>query len=258
MKIKMHRLTHDKGAKKYCRGLLWNRRLPLFQRISTFLWKVFSGNWLKPSDFPNSQFLSLDTVTLTTHMGTHVDAPIHYGPLCEGKEARSIDDLPLEWFFAEAVRLDLRHKKIGNNITAKDLEEALAAIPYTLKANVIVLIWTGTDKKWGTPSYFREAPGLDRSAVEWLVKQGIKIVGIDTYGMDRPFDIMVAEFLKTRDPNILWPAHFFGRESEYVHLERLANLELLPSCGFKVSCFPIKLKGLDASWVRAVALIDEE
>ena len=62
---------------------------------------------------------AFEEVTATTHSGTHVDAPWHYGPQSEGKPAKKIDELPIEWFFSDGVVLDLRHKKPGEKILAK-------------------------------------------------------------------------------------------------------------------------------------------
>jgi kynurenine formamidase len=40
-------------------------------------------------------------------------------------------------------------------------------------------------------------------------------------------------------------------------LEKLHNLEALPSHGFTISCFPHKIRGASAGWTRAVAILDE-
>jgi kynurenine formamidase len=99
---------------------------------------------------------------------------------------------------------------------------------------------------------------MSAEATDYLIEQGIKVMGIDCYGFDRPFMAMVNDFFRTKDNNYLWPAHFLGRKKKYVHMERLCNLDKIPKpYGFKVSCFPIKLGGIGASWIRAVAIIEE-
>ena len=60
------------------------------------------------SQLPDGKGWASETVTAITHAGTHVDAPYHYFPTCGGERARTIDELPLEWFLAPGVRLDLR------------------------------------------------------------------------------------------------------------------------------------------------------
>mgnify|MGYP001397728715 CR=1 FL=1 len=257
MQITVKRLAHREGARHFCREAAWNKRFPLPARLRQ-LWAYLQGQTrIVPADFPNEEFLSLDTVTLTSHMGTHLDAPIHYGSRCEGKPARSVDQLPVDWFYHPGVCLDLRCKKPQELITQEDIEQALTKAGHCLQPLDIVLICTGTDKRWGTPQYFSHAPGMSRAATEWLLDRGVKVIGIDTYGFDRPFPAMLADFWRTKDQSHLWPAHFLGREREYIQIERLVNLDQLPLTGFQVACFPLRIKGLDASWIRAVAIIDE-
>ena len=54
----------------------------------------------------------------------------------------------------------------------------------------------------------------------------------------------------------IWEGHKAGLEVGYCHLEKLHNLEALPSTGFQVSCFPVKIRAASAGWTRAVAIID--
>jgi kynurenine formamidase len=192
-----------------------------------------------------------------THTGTHVDAPYHYGAESEGKPARTIDQVPLEWCFAAGVRLDFRHKQSGDFITVQDLESALSAIGHRLQPLDIVLLQTGADKRLGSSDYFAQ-PGLGREGVLWLVEQGVRVIGIDAYTLDRPFAAMVADFRRTGDGRFIWPAHFAGITREYCQIEKLANLELIPRPhGFYVSCLPVKIAGASAGWCRAVALVPE-
>ena len=58
------------------------------------------------------------------------------------------------------------------------------------------------------------------------------------------------------DASLIWEGHKAGREIGYCHLEKLHNLESIPSKGFTISCFPVKIKGASAGWTRAVAIID--
>jgi kynurenine formamidase len=68
---------------------------------------------------------------------------------------------------------------------------------------------------------------------------------------------MVEEFKRTGDSTVIWGAHFAGIEKEYCQIEKLTNLDKLPPYGFKVACFPIKISGGSAGWVRPVAIIEE-
>jgi len=215
---------------------------------------------VEPADLVYSNGLgwAIEEVQAITHTGTHVDAPYHYAPTAEGKPARRIDALPLEWFFAPGVVLDVRHKAAGEFITVADLETALVRIDYRLQPLDIVLLQTGADRRLNSPDYFAQ-PGLGREGVLWLADQGVKVIGIDAYTLDRPFASMVADYRRTGDGRFIWPAHFAGLTREYCQIEKLANLDRLPRPhGFHVSCPPVKIKDASAGWCRAVAVVPED
>jgi kynurenine formamidase len=215
---------------------------------------------VKPEDLVYSGGLgwAVEEVQALTHTGTHVDAPYHYGPTSEGRPARTIDQVPLEWCLAPGVVLDVRHLPAGAFITVADLQAALARVDYRLRPLDIVLLQTGADKRLGSPDYFAQ-PGLGREGVLWLVEQGVRVIGIDAYTLDRPFAAMVADYRRTGDGRYIWPAHFAGIEREYCQIEKLANLDQLPRPhGFHVCCLPVKIRGASAGWCRAVALVPEE
>lgn len=211
---------------------------------------------LDPSDFPEGKAWTVEMVKLSTHSGTHVDAPYHFGPESEGKPAKKIDEIPLEWCYGDGVVLDFSYRKTGELITAEDLQEALAKINYKLKPGDIVLIRTDVWKRFGEPGYQELHPGMSEEATLWLVEQGIKMMGIDAWGWDRPFSVMAKEY-KGGVKGKLWAAHFAGKKKEYCHIEKLTNLDKLPPYGFKVACFPVKVKGASAGWTRAVAIFEE-
>ena len=153
--------------------------------------------------------------------------------------------------------LDLTHKKAGEEIDSADFEKALEKIEYTLRPFDIVLVMTGATKYYGKPDYPRMHPGTTRESTLWLVDQGIKVMGIDAWGWDKPFDAMVSEVREGKKEK-LWAAHFAGKEKEYCHIENLTNLDKIPKpYGFKVAVFPIKIERAGGGWARAVAIIDE-
>ncbi len=217
----------------------------------------------KEEDLPDGLGWADDTINkLSTHHGTHLDAPWHYAPTSEGKPAKTIDEIPLEWCYGDGVILDMRHKPQGSGITVEDLKEALEKINYKIKPGDIVMIMTGADKLWGKQEYLNAGCGMTREATLWLIEQGVRVVGIDAWGWDRPFWAIKADYEKTGDPSIIWEAHYVGREKTYLHIEKLANLDYLYDTlkkpyGFKVACFPVKVKGGSAGWCRAVAIIEE-
>jgi len=216
--------------------------------------KKFFG--CQESDLPDGLGWANDQVKMNAHSGTHVDAPWHYFPTTGGKRARTIDEMPLEWFYGDGVVLDMRHKPNGSAITVNDLEQALAKINYKIKPWDIVLIQTGADKLWGKPEYFEAGCGMTMESTLWLIEQGVRVMGIDAWGWDRPFWALKEEFQRTGDKSILWEGHRAGMEKEYCHIEKLANLDKLPRpSGFEVACFPVRLTGGSAGWCRAVAII---
>ena len=207
-------------------------------------------------EIPDGEMLSLEIVHASVHMGTHVDAPFHYGSMCEGKPAKQIMDIPLEWCYGNGVRLDFTHLTFPEAITKNHIVEALQKIRYTLKPLDIVLIYTGADNLLGTDDYVNKYVGMVPEAVEYLLDHGIKMMGIDTIGLDRPCFLMFKEFLTTKDKSKIWPCHFLGRRREFCHMERLGNLGAIPKpFGFTVSCLPVKVRGAGAGWARVVAMV---
>lgn len=206
--------------------------------------------------YSNGLGWSYEEITMMTHCGTHLDAPWHYYPISEGRLAKTIDEIPLEWCYSDGVVVDVRHRKPSEEITVEDVKNALDKVGYEIKPFDIVLIMTECDKKLGTPEYF-DQPGMSREATQWIVEQGVKIIGIDAYGFDRAFKDMAADYKKTGDGHKIWPAHYVGIEKEYCHIEKLANLYKIPKpFGFKVALFPLKLVKASASWIRPVAIVE--
>lgn len=206
--------------------------------------------------FQDRRYAAIEHISLTTHDTTHLDAPYHYGPVCMGRPAKTIDQVPLEWCFSDGVVLDFSYKPPGENISEGDVRAALDRIGYTLKPLDIVLIRTDAYKHAGEPDFASLHPGVSRVATRWLIDQGIKVTGIDAWGWDRALGVMI-EDLKAGNREQFWESHYLGREYEYCHLERLAYLDRIPvPFGFRVSVFPIKIEKASAGWVRAVAILD--
>lgn len=209
-------------------------------------------------DLPGGLGWSYEEISLTTHSGTHLDAPYHYHPsMDKGKRALTIDEVPLEWCFSDGVVLDFSAKEDGYGITAKDVDNELQRIGYDIKPLDIVLIHTGADKYWGTPEYMAKGAGMTRESTLFLLEKGVKITGTDAWSWDRPLSYLSKEFRETKNPDVIWEAHFAGIEIGYCHMEKMANLDTIPApFGFKVSCFPVKIKNASAGWVRPVCMVE--
>ncbi|MGY3520322.1 cyclase family protein [Micromonospora sp. PTRAS2] len=209
-----------------------------------------------PAVLPDQELLSIDTLTLTSHTGTHIDAPSHYGSTASYGTPRTIDQMPLDWFWAPGVKLDLTGVSEGA-VDAAFLEDAFERIGHRPQPGQIVLLHTGADRRSGTPAYFTDFIGLDDAATNLLLDLGVKVIGTDAFSLDAPFRHMIDRYHATGDRSVLWPAHFTGRRREFCQIERLAGLDRLPAIGFTVSCFPVKITGAGAGWCRAVALLDD-
>lgn len=211
-------------------------------------------------DFPNEKGLSLMRYTLNTHTGTHMDAPYHYGDCDQhGHPAKSISDVPLKYCYSQGVLIDVSQGKPNTIIQKNEIIESLLKNKCTIQPNNIVLIHANKNQAIGTADYFRHYRGISREALEWIIDQGVNVVGMDSFSFDPPFEGMIQRYLSTKNKAELWPAHFLGREKPYFQLERLTGLDkLIPYRQFTVSCFPIKLLGADAAWCRVVAIINPQ
>ena len=188
-----------------------------------------------------------------THNSTHVDAPYHYNSVVEGGPAQTIDQLPLDWFFRPGVVLDFHDRADGETIEAEDLSEALAVAGHELAPLDIVLIRTDRDAFCAEPDYPARGPGVDASATRWLYERGVRVMGIDAWGWDRPLHLQAQEAQAAGRTGIFWAAHQV--DLAYSQIERLANLGQLPCSGFTVACFPLRLVGGSAAPARVVGIV---
>jgi kynurenine formamidase len=218
------------------------------------------GMWdLDPSEFPEPYVGSAsEKLTLASHAGTHIDAPWHFGPRTAGTPSKTVDEVPLEWCFGDGVMLDFTGTKDdGETIRVEDLEEALDRISYQLKPLDIVVLRTGAGEYWDKPDYNERGSGLDGASVKWLVGQGVRMITTDAFSLDIPIPRMVEKF-RQGDKDSFFPAHRAGREVEYAHAEKVVNVHLLPSSGFKIALFPVKIRRGSGAWCRAVGIVDDD
>ena len=233
---------------------------PRIRRIShedgAELWEHLFG--IPPEALPTGLGFAGEMAELSTHAGTHMDAPWHYAPTSGGEPAQRIDEVPLSRFIGPAVVLDLSDLPTGYLVSPGDLEEKLRSIGHDLSPGEILLLRTGADEAWGTEEYFGYGPGLGREAVLHLIERGVRVMGTDAWSLDRPYPLIGGEWREKGDPSLLWPAHYAGAEYAYCHLEKLANLAALPPVGSTILCMPVKVEGGSGAWVRAVGLVPLE
>lgn len=199
-----------------------------------------------------------DTIqSMGVHATTHLDAPWHYAPVVAGQPAKTIDQVPLDWCYGEGVVIDMTHKADFDPITVADLQAALQQTGVVLKPAMIVLIRTGRAQYNGQKNFAQLGTGMSAEATRWLINQGIRMMGIDQWGWDLPLHYMIQQAKLHQDQDLFWAAHLVGRDLEYCHMEQLVNLESLPTTGFNVCVFPLKLVGASAAPARVVAILDE-
>jgi kynurenine formamidase len=212
---------------------------------------------LTPADLPDGEGWAIERIDLSTHNGTHLDAPYHFASTMDGgKRALRIDEVPLEWCFQPGVKLDFRRFPDGYVATAADVEAELKRIGHELRPLDIVVVNTSAGARYGAPDYVPRGCGVGREATLYLTSRGVKITGTDAWSWDAPFVHTARRYALTNNAKLIWEGHRAGREIGYCHIEKLHNLEALPAHGFSIACFPVKIKAASAGWTRAVAIME--
>ena len=170
-------------------------------------------------------------LTMSTHTGTHIDAPFHIIP-----GGYTLDAFPPEKFFGEGLILDCRQLE---KITADSIKQSLSS-----RNPDFVLLYTGWNTYWGTDAYFSKIPVLELNAAKYLADLSLKGVGVDTPSFDPVGSDSLGNHKTLLSKNI-------------VLIENLTGLGYLLEKKFIFSCFPLKIKSADGSPVRAIAIIEE-
>ena len=213
------------------------------------------------SALPDGEYAAMEKVSLSTHNGTHLDSPYHYfstsnhATVPGGEPSMRIDEVPLEWCFQPAVKLDFRKFEDGYVVQPTDVQAELGRIGHTLHPLEIVVVNTRAGTRYGESDYVDSGCGMGKAATLWLLKQGVRLVGTDGWSWDAPFSHTRRRVQETGDAGLIWEGHRTGREVGYCHIEKLHNLEILPDKGFEVACFPVKVHRGSAGWTRAVAIL---
>jgi kynurenine formamidase len=237
-------------------------RIDYFTHENTFaqIEPFFPG--LRREDLPDGEGWAVERVTLSTHNGTHLDAPFHFhstmdAALGERKPAIAIHDVPLDWCFQPGVKLDFRDFADGYVVTAADVQAELERIGHELSPLEIVVVNTRAGSRYGHPDYVSAGCGMGYEATMYLLERGVRLTGTDAWSWDAPFVHTARKYGDSGDASLIWEGHKAGRDIGYCHLEKLHNLECLPPDGFYISCFPHKIRNASAGWTRAVAIFDE-
>ncbi len=159
---------------------------------------------------------------LSTHIGTHIDAPLHM--ISGGK---SLDMYTVDKFIGPAITIDAQS---GFNVSK--------IINTPVVPDSIVLFHTGWDKQSREVSYYKNYEQIPEVVVEWLIDSQVKLIGLDMSGPDY-------------DP---FPVHKMLLRNDILIIECMTNLDRLPSQGFRVIALPLRMN-LDGAQVRVIAEI---
>lgn len=171
-------------------------------------------------------------LTLTSHIGTHIDAPAHM--LEHGKR---LDEMPLDSFYGKAQIIDVQ-EYMDRQINMKFIEEYESVF----EKNEYVIFYTGHERIWHQKKYFEKYPVLSPEAAEWVSGKKLKGIGLDVCSVDPVGSIDL-------------PVHHILFNAGFLIVENLTNLINLIGTRFLFSCFPLKISDADGSPVRAVAII---
>jgi kynurenine formamidase len=179
---------------------------------------------------------NLELLFLSTHTGTHIDAPYHFL-----KKGQKIHQIMIKRLVTEAILIKIR-KGSDQSITKMDIEK-FEKKNGKIDEGSTVIFHTGWQKNLEKKSYFLRNPGLAISAAKYLALKKINLVGIDSpsidLGKDEKFSV-----------------HHILAKNGILIVENLANLEKIHSGKFHLIVAPLKLKNATGSPVRAIALVD--
>ena len=170
---------------------------------------------------PNGEYAAVERVTISTHNGTHLDAPYHFFSTMNhalkpgGEPSWRIDEVPLEWCFQPGVKLDFRHFEDGYVVTPDDVEAELKRIGHTLRPLEIVVVNTSAGAKYGQDDYVDSGCGMGKAATMWLLERGVRVTGTDGWSWDAPFSHTRRKVAATGDAGLIWEGHRAGREIGY-------------------------------------------
>ena len=179
---------------------------------------------------------NLELLFLSSHTGTHLDAPYHFL-----EKGAKIHEISLKKLVSEAVLIKTR-KKSNEPITKTDIQK-FEKKHGKIEGFSSVIFSTGWQRNLQKDYYFTKNPGLSVSAAKYLAAKKIGLVGIDSPSIDLGTDFK-------------FPVHQIFAKKGMLIVENLANLEKIKSWKFHLVVLPLKLKGATGSPVRAIAFVD--
>jgi len=168
-------------------------------------------------------------ITMGTHTGTHIDAPLHF---IEG--GKTVDEIPLEILTGPVTIIDFSYFKKNQPVT----KELISEIPLSKK----ILFKFGWQKFWNNPDFYKNHPYFTEDAANYLVSRKIELIGFDTPSPDD----------SRLDKNqIDSPIHKILLGAEIILVEYLANLEMISEYkDWNIVVAPLKVEGADGCPAR--------
>jgi arylformamidase len=210
---------------------LSHRMTPGRQRFSLEVRSRSVEEYLPEYRVPADEWYIMTEVEACTHVGTHVEAPYH-----AFKDGAQVADLDPRTLIGPAAVVDFSDKGADQPIGRGEMIERGAHI----EAGDILLIRTGLARYYLTPKYRR--PYLENGTVDWLIERGIKALGIDCSG----FENRSVENHEVNHRKLL------GRG--ILIIEDMNNLDKLKEKHVFFIALPLRIEGLDASWIRPIAV----
>lgn len=174
------------------------------------------------------------TLSLYSHVGTHMDAPRHFLP-----EGATLDQQDLSVCVGPATVVNLAPAEPRQLITVDDLSSVLESIAPGAR----LLIRTDWHKRYGTPEYRNELPRISLELAQWLVERKVAMIGVEPPS--------VAD---VNNPRELTDVHQTLFRGNVLIVEGLANLDQIKSPNIEFIALPMKIIGGDGSPVRAIAI----
>ncbi len=178
---------------------------------------------------------NLELLFLSSHTGTHIDAPYHFV-----KDGLKIHQISLARLVGKAILIKLPKTSSNNVITKSDII-AFEKINGKIPNNSSIFFFTSWQKNLKKENYFTENPGLDASSAKYLASKKINLVGIDSPSIDVGQDTS-------------YHAHHTLSRHNILIVENLTNLDKISSINFDFAILPLKLQDATGSPVRAIAL----
>lgn len=177
-------------------------------------------------------------IVIGTHCGTHVDAPRHFIP-----GGMTIDHLPVERFVGPATVLDFTTAEPLQEMRVSDFERRVGG----RHIDRLVMRFDWSDH-WGTLKYYSEQPYISEDAARWLVRRGVRLLGMDTPQADNPKNGRGSESDS--------PVHKILLGAGIIKLEYMTNLRALGTDEFELVALPLKIREGDGSPVRCIGIVE--